>query len=134
MFNTAYIGLFDRSLLHLSSNQVELALKNVTSKSRTAVSMYQFDPIWIVLWEIIKTSYTQTFFLVQWKESEKEAMCRKKVGVTEHPTKILAHQVNAKVISSLFCWVFYSVRALENDVARACLMNSVRNSKGQKRP
>ena len=28
VFNTAYIGLFDRSqLLHLSSNQVELALK-----------------------------------------------------------------------------------------------------------
>ena len=35
VFNTAYIGLFDRSLLHLSSNQVELALQNGTSKSRT---------------------------------------------------------------------------------------------------
>ena len=30
MFNTAYIGLFDRSLLHMSLNQVELALKNAT--------------------------------------------------------------------------------------------------------
>ena len=49
MFNIAYIGLFDRSLLHLSSNQVELALQNTTSKSRTPVSMYQFDPILIVL-------------------------------------------------------------------------------------
>ena len=62
MFNTAYIGLFDRSLLHLSSNQVELALKNATSKSRTPVSMYQFDPIGLVLLEIIKTSHAQIFF------------------------------------------------------------------------
>ena len=30
-------------------------------------------------------------------------ICRKKVGVTELPTKIFAHQVNAKVISSIFC-------------------------------
>ena len=30
VFNTAYIGLFDRSLLHMSLNQVELALKNAT--------------------------------------------------------------------------------------------------------
>ena len=40
----AYIGLFDRSLLHMSLNQLELALKNTTFKSRTPVSMYQFDP------------------------------------------------------------------------------------------
>ena len=32
----------------MSLNQVELALKNATSKSHTPVSMYQFDPIWIV--------------------------------------------------------------------------------------
>ena len=38
MFNTAYISLFDRFLLHMSLNQVELALKNATSKSRTPVS------------------------------------------------------------------------------------------------
>ena len=44
MFNTAYIGLFDRSLLHMSLNQLELALKNATFESRTPVSMYQFDP------------------------------------------------------------------------------------------
>ena len=44
----AYIGLFDRSLLHMSLNQLELALKNATSKSRTPVSMYQFDPFLIV--------------------------------------------------------------------------------------
>ena len=50
---------------------------------------------------------------------------KKEVGVTEHPTKIFAHQVNAKVISSIFCRVFNLVRALENDVARVCLMNSV---------
>ena len=44
VFNTAYIGLFDRSLLPMSLIQVELALKVATSKSRTPVSMYQFDP------------------------------------------------------------------------------------------
>ena len=44
MFNTAYISLFDRFLLPKSLNQVELALKkNATSKSRTPVSVYQFD-------------------------------------------------------------------------------------------
>ena len=32
----------------MSSIQVELALKQATSKSRTPLSMYQFDPIWIV--------------------------------------------------------------------------------------
>ena len=48
MFNTEYIGLFDRSLLHMSLNQVELALKDTTFKSRTPVSMYQFDPFLIV--------------------------------------------------------------------------------------
>ena len=31
----------------MSLIQVELALKKATSKSRTPVSMYQFDPIWI---------------------------------------------------------------------------------------
>ena len=36
------------SLLHVSLNQVELAFKNATSKSRTPVSMYQFDPMSIV--------------------------------------------------------------------------------------
>ena len=54
MFNTAYIGLFDRSLLHLSSLEL-------TSKSHTPVSMYQFDPIGLVLLEIIKTSHAQIF-------------------------------------------------------------------------
>ena len=48
MFNTALIGLFDRSLLPMSLIQVELALKQATYKSRTPVSMYQFDPIRIV--------------------------------------------------------------------------------------
>ena len=47
VFNTAYtsIGLFDRSLLPMSLIQVELALKQATSKSRTPVSIYQFNPI-----------------------------------------------------------------------------------------
>ena len=45
VFNTVYLGLFDRSLLHKSLNQVELALKYATSKSCTLTSMYQFDPI-----------------------------------------------------------------------------------------
>ena len=45
MSNTACIGIFDRSLLPIALIQVELALKQATSKSRTPVSMYQFDPI-----------------------------------------------------------------------------------------
>ena len=44
----AYIGLFDRSLLHMLLNQLESALENTTSKSPTPVSMYQFDPFLIV--------------------------------------------------------------------------------------
>ena len=40
----AYIDLVNTSLLHMSLNQLELALKNTTSKSRTPVSVYQFDP------------------------------------------------------------------------------------------
>ena len=45
VFNTAYIGLFERSLLPMSLIQEELALKHATSTWRTPVSMYQFDPI-----------------------------------------------------------------------------------------
>ena len=45
VFNTAYIGLFDRSLLPMSLIQVELVLKQATSKSRAPVFMYQFDPV-----------------------------------------------------------------------------------------
>ena len=40
----AYIDLVNTSLLHMSLNQLELALKITTSKSRTPVSVYQFDP------------------------------------------------------------------------------------------
>ena len=36
-----------------------------------------------------------------------------------------------KLISSIFCRVFDLVRALENDVARLCPMNSVRTSDAQ---
>ena len=32
----------------MAPDQVELALKNATSKSRTPVSMYQFDRFWLV--------------------------------------------------------------------------------------
>ena len=45
VFNTAYIGLFDRSLQHMPLIQIELALKNATSKSRIPVSMYELNPI-----------------------------------------------------------------------------------------
>ena len=46
---------------------------------------------------------------------------KKKVGVTEHPAKILADQVTAKVISSIFCQESFDlVRTLEiHDVARS---------------
>ena len=62
MFNTAYIGLFDRSLLHKSLTQLELALKNATSKSRTPVFMYQVDPMLIVYEKQLKL-LTYRFFL-----------------------------------------------------------------------
>ena len=88
--NTAHIGLFDRSLLHMPLIQVELALKKATSKSRTPVSLYQFDPDFFLSFSIME-------------ESEKEVICRKKVEVTEHTTKIFADQVTAKVVSSIFC-------------------------------
>ena len=82
--------------------------------------MHQFDPIWIVLWEIIKTSHVQIFLFFSIMERIRKGsdLPKKKVAVTEHPTKIFAHQVNARVISSIFCWVFDLVHALENDVAR----------------
>ena len=107
MFNTAYTGLFDRSLLHLSSNLVELALKNATSKSSTPVFMYQFDPIGLLLCEIIKTSHTQIFLFFSIMERIGKGIdVEKKLEVTEHPTKILAHQVNAKVTGSMFLLSF----------------------------
>ena len=61
MFNTAYIGRFDRSLLRMKF--VELALKNATSKSGTPVSMYQSDPIGIVYEKKLKLP-TYRFFSV----------------------------------------------------------------------
>ena len=66
-------------------------------------------------------------------------ICPKKVGVTEHPTKIFVDQVTAKVISSMFLLSFDSVRALEiHDVARdtsyiACALE-MRSSNGRERP
>ena len=59
------------------------------------------------------------------------------MGVTEHPTKMLADQVTAKAISSIFC--FDLVRALEiHDVARAtsCIACALemRSSNGRERP
>ena len=61
------------------------------------LSVYQFDPIWIVLWEIIKTSPTHRFSLLFsiMKRIRKgsEWSAEKKVEFTEHQIKILAHQV-----------------------------------------
>ena len=61
----------------------------------------------------------------------------KKVGVTEHPTKIFADQVTAKFISSIIILLsFDSVYALEiHDVASciACALE-MRSSNGRERP
>ena len=72
----AYIGLLDRSLLHtgMSLNQLELALKNTTFKSRTPVSMYQFDPFFNSVREIIKTSHTQIFLFFWYDEKSQKRM------------------------------------------------------------
>ena len=68
-------GLLDRSLLHMSLNQVELALKNATSKSNTSVSMYQFDPAYLnSMWEIV-----ETFFSIM-ERNRKGSDLRKKRG------------------------------------------------------
>ena len=71
---------------------------------------------------IIKTSHIQIFFVFKYngKNQKRKRSAEKKVGVTEHPTKIFADQVTAKVISSIFLLSFDSVHALEiHDVARA---------------
>ena len=96
-----YVGLFDRSLLHMSLNQVELALKNTTFKSCTPVSMYQFEPMWIVYEKytthvqilLLNILYTYRFFLFFsiMERIRKGSDLPKKSGVTEHPTKTFAH-------------------------------------------
>ena len=43
VFNTAFVGLFNRSLLHMSLNQVEIEKKNAAPKSCTPVSMNKFE-------------------------------------------------------------------------------------------
>ena len=66
-------------------------------------------------WKIIKTP-TYRFFLyfgTMAKIRKGSDLPKKKVGVTAHPTKIFALQVNAKVISSISCWIFDLVRPLE---------------------
>ena len=66
-------------------------------------------------------------------------ICRKKVGVTEHPTKIFAHQVNAKVISSIFLLSFRLGDARlkmtwhARDQWIACALE-MRSSNGRERP
>ena len=100
--------------------------------SRKPVSMYQFDPIWIVNEKQLKLP-THRFFLclsIMKRIRKGSDLPKKKVVVTEHPTKIFAHQVNTKVISSIFCWVFDSVRTLEYDLACACL-REMRSSNGR---
>ena len=64
------------------------------------------------------------------------------MGVTEHPTKILADQVTAKVIDQLYMYILLSfdlVRVLEiHDVAHAtsCIACTLemRSSNGRERP
>ena len=55
---------------------------------------------------MIKTSHVQIFFLffsIMERIRKGSDLPKEKVGVTEHPTKIFADQVTAKVISSIFC-------------------------------
>ena len=89
----------------MSLNLLELALKKTTSRSRTPVSMYQFDPFLIVYDKLLKLPTHRFFWFFSTMERVKKGsdLPKKKVGVTELPTKIFAHQVNAKVISSIFC-------------------------------
>ena len=43
------------------------------------------------------------FFSIRMERIRKGSDLPEKVGATEHPTNICTHQVNAKVISSIFC-------------------------------
>ena len=85
---------------------------------------------WLKNTEIIKTSHAQIFLFFSIMERiRKGSDLPKKVGVTKHPTKIFAHQVNAKVVSSIF--VEFSTRLKLHDVACACPINSVRTRDAQ---
>ena len=61
---------------------------------------------------------------------ENEVICREKVGITEHPTKIFAHQSKGHQLYILLS--LDSVRALEiHDVARTCLTNNMHTRDAQ---
>ena len=73
-----------------------------------------------------RTDFSVLFFSIMARIRKGNDM-PKKIGVTEYPTKIFAHQY---ILLS-----FDSVRALEiHDMARTCLMNSVRARDGRERP
>ena len=102
MFNTAYIGLFDRSLLPMSLIQVELALKQAHTCIHAPIRPYLNS-----IWERTKPSHVHIFFVFKYNEKNQKRKwsAEKEVGVTEHPAIIFADQVTANVISSIFCWV-----------------------------
>ena len=73
------------------------------------------QPFFNCIWEIIKTSHAQIFFLffsIMERVRKGSDLPKKKWG-------------SPSVQQIMFCWVFDSVCALENDVARAWPMNSV---------
>ena len=85
----------------MSLNQAELTLKDSTSESRTPVFVYQFDPMEIVNEKKLKLPTYITFLFFSIMER-----IRKKVKVTEHPTKIFSQQDNTEAISTISCRVF----------------------------
>ena len=60
MFKTAYIGLFDRSLLHMSLIQVELALKKATSNA--VFSRERFTTVTAYRGLVTKSQLLETLF------------------------------------------------------------------------
>ena len=140
VFNTAYIGLFVRSLLRMSLNQLELALKNTAFKSRTPVSMYQFDPLFNSIWEIIKTSHTQIFlFFSMMKRVRKGSdLPKKKWGSPSIQQKYSHTKLTQR--SSTLCFVEFSNRCARlkmmwhaRDQWIACTLE-MRSSNGHERP
>ena len=101
MFSTAYTGLFDRSLLHMSLNQLELALKNTTSKSSTSVSVYQFDPFLIVYEKLLKLPTHRLFLFFSMMERVRKGsdLPKKKWGSPSFQQKYL----HTKLTHSMFC-------------------------------
>ena len=118
----------------MSLIQVELALKQAPSESRTPVSMYQLDPIWIVYEKKFKLpTYRFFLFFSIMKRIRKGSDLPNKSGGHRASNKNIRRSSYRKGHQLYILLSFDSVRALEiHDVARATdVMYSVRTRDAQ---